>query len=192
MREVGPICERGPPNTRNVETGAAEYLRRHRGFGRRACGCVGGFPCVPVCTVCVPAPCGVFLPVRFAHRTRIRSSRGPARRGSAGASVGCPCVPFLSRVPCVSRLPRCLFTVCVPAPPVSFYRVCPGSPRCLFTGKHFVESCGFGRRADVRGVCCWWVSMVVRFVCVVCVPLCVRVFRVSRVCPGSPRCLFTG
>jgi len=33
--------------------------------------------------------------------------------------------------------------------------------------------------------------MVVRFVCVVCVPLCVRVFRVSRVCPGSPRCLFT-
>jgi hypothetical protein len=32
----------------------------------------------------------------------------------------------------------------------------------------------------------------VRFVCVVCVPLCVRVFRVSRVCPGSPRCLFTG
>jgi hypothetical protein len=32
----------------------------------------------------------------------------------------------------------------------------------------------------------------VRFVCVVCVPLCVRVFRVSRVRPGSPRCLFTG
>ncbi len=31
--------------------------------------------------------------------------------------------------------------------------------------------------------------MVVRFVCV---PLCVRVSRVSRVCPGSPRCLFTG
>jgi hypothetical protein len=26
----------------------------------------------------------------------------------------------------------------------------------------------------------------------VCVPLCVRVSRVSRVCPGSPRCLFTG
>ena len=25
-----------------------------------------------------------------------------------------------------------------------------------------------------------------------CVPLCVRVSRVSRVCPGSPRCLFTG
>jgi len=24
------------------------------------------------------------------------------------------------------------------------------------------------------------------------VPLCVRVSRVSRVCPGSPRCLFTG
>ena len=30
-----------------------------------------------------------------------------------------------------------------------------------------------GRRADVRPE----VSMVVRFVCVVCVPLCVRVFR---------------
>jgi hypothetical protein len=40
--------------------------------------------------------------------------------------------------------------------------------------------------SDVRGVCCWWVLLVVRFVCV---PLCVRVFRV---CPGSPRCLFTG
>ena len=26
----------------------------------------------------------------------------------------------------------------------------------------------------------------------VCVPLCFRVSRVSRVCPGSPRCLFTG
>jgi len=26
---------------------------------------------------------------------------------------------------------------------------------------------GFGRRADVRVVCCWWVSMVVRFVCAV-------------------------
>jgi hypothetical protein len=42
-------------------------------------------------------------------------------------------------------------------------------------------------------VCCWWrgwwVWMVVRFVCAVRVPLCVRV---SRVCPGSPRCLFTG
>jgi len=45
---------------------------------------------------------------------------------------------------------------------------------------------GFGRRADVRGVCCWWVWMVVRFVCVVRGPLCGRVSRVSRVCPGSP------
>jgi hypothetical protein len=34
--------------------------------------------------------------------------------------------------------------------------------------------------------------MVVRFVCVVCVPLCVRVFRVSRVCPGSPGVFFPG
>ena len=32
---------------------------------------------------------------------------------------------------------------------------------------------------------CWWVWMVVRFVCVIRVPVCARV---SRVCPGSPRC----
>ena len=33
---------------------------------------------------------------------------------------------------------------------------------------------------------------VVRFVRVIRVPACARVSRVSRVCPGSPRCLFTG
>ena len=33
----------------------------------------------------------------------------------------------------------------------------------------------------------WWVWMVVRFVCVIRV---IRA-RVSRVCPGSPQCLFT-
>ena len=33
--------------------------------------------------------------------------------------------------------------------------------------------------------------MVVRFVRVIRVPACARVSRVSRVCPGSPRCLFT-
>jgi len=49
-------------------------------------------------------------------------------------------LPVLYRYMCVSRLPRCLFTA-------------------YYTGS---------------------------------VPLCVRVFRVSRVCPGSPRCLFTG
>ena len=39
---------------------------------------------------------------------------------------------------------------------------------------------------------CRWVWMVVRFVCVIRHP-CVRVCAcVSRVCPGSPRCLFTG
>jgi hypothetical protein len=31
--------------------------------------------------------------------------------------------------------------------------------------------------------------MVVKFVCVIRVPVCARV---SRVCPGSPRCLFPG
>ena len=41
-----------------------------------------------------------------------------------------------------------------------------------------------------RGMC-RWVWMVVRFVClcVIRVPVCARV---SRVCPDSPRCLFTG
>ena len=33
---------------------------------------------------------------------------------------------------------------------------------------------------------------VVRFVRVIRLPACARVSRVSRVCPGSPRCLFTG
>ena len=33
--------------------------------------------------------------------------------------------------------------------------------------------------------------MVVRFVRVIRLPACARVSRVSRVCPGSPRCLFT-
>ena len=40
----------------------------------------------------------------------------------------------------------------------------------------------------------WWVGMVVRFICVIRVPVCARVRPcapcVSRVCPGSPRCLF--
>jgi hypothetical protein len=65
----------------------------------------------------------------------------------------------------------CVCPVCVPAPPVSFYR---------------------------ESVCCWWVWMVVRFVYVwsECLLLwsCASargVSRVSRVCPGSPRCLFT-
>jgi hypothetical protein len=43
-----------------------------------------------------------------------------------------------------------------------------------------------GRRSTPSTARVW---IVVRFVCVVRVPLCVRV---SRVCPGSPRCLFTG
>ena len=32
---------------------------------------------------------------------------------------------------------------------------------------------------------CWWVWMVVRFVCVIRVPLCARLSPVSRVCPGA-------
>jgi hypothetical protein len=77
-------------------------------------------------------------------------------------------------------------------------RVCSGRPLlsrprgAVGFGLAAVESAAasvVALTSDVRGVCCWWVWLVVRFVCV---PLCVRVFRVSRVCPGSPRCLFTG
>jgi hypothetical protein len=43
----------------------------------------------------------------------------------------------------------------------------------------------------VRVVCCWWVWMVVRFVCVVRVPLCARVSRVCPVCvPAPPRSFY--
>ena len=57
----------------------------------------------------------------------------------------CPCAPVCPvRVPCVSRLP-----------PV----------------------CGVFLPVPVR---------------VIRVPACARVSRVSRVCPGSPRCIFTG
>ena len=83
-----------------------------------------------------------------------------------------PCALVRLRVPCVS---------CVPA----LTRHCPGSPRCLFTRPRFRPSRG---RAGV----CRWVWMVVRFVCVIRVPVCARVSCVPRVCPGSPRCLFTG
>ena len=70
---------------------------------------------------------------------------------------------------------------------------------------------GFGRRACGSVRVRWWVGMVVRFVCVISVPVCVRAPRVcpvsrlprffsqvpglvSRVCPVSrlPRCFFTG
>jgi hypothetical protein len=50
---------------------------------------------------------------------------------------------------------------------------------------------GFGRRACGSVRVRWWVGMVVRFVCVISVPVCVRA---PRVCPVSrlPRCFFTG
>ena len=50
---------------------------------------------------------------------------------------------------------------------------------------------GFGRRACDSVRVRWWVGMVVRFVCVISVPVCVRA---PRVCPVSrlPRCFFTG
>ena len=50
-----------------------------------------------------------------------------------------------------------------------------------------LSACRVGRGFGARPRCrvCWWVRMVVRFVCVISVPVCARV---SRVCPGSPRC----
>ena len=60
-------------------------------------------------------------------------------------------------VPCVSRLP-----------PVTFYRYSTGT--CVSR----LPPVSFYRHALIR------------------VPACARVSRVSRVCPGSPRCLFTG
>ena len=50
------------------------------------------------------------------------------------------------------------------------------------------DPCGF--RAGLCPLGFGW--MVVRLVRVICVPARARVSRVSRVCPGSPRCLFTG
>ena len=57
--------------------------------------------------------------------------------------------------------------------------MCPGFPRRR-TPRYRLE-----RLAVVR--VCSWVWMVVWFVCVIRVPVCARV---SRVCPGSPRCVF--
>ena len=95
-----------------------------------------GIPCflpdvIGVCLVCVPAPPGVFLPVS--------RPRGAVDSGLAAVLAAVESVAVFVRV-------------------------------CVF---------GFG-----------W--MVVRFVRVIRVPACARVSRVSRVCPGSPRCLFTG
>ena len=79
-------------------------------------GTVAGTGTVPVPVLCPGSP-GVFFPVK-----RHREVPGHTRDTFTGV--------------CVSRLPRCLFTgvcvlsvveiLCVPAPPVSFYRYIPG------------------------------------------------------------------
>ena len=70
--------------------------------------------------------------------------------------------------------------LCVPAPPhSSFYR------RIRFKDTGGCRDIG-NRVPTGTG------TLVVRFVRVIRVPACARVSRVSRVCPGSPRCLFTG
>jgi hypothetical protein len=119
VREVGPICERGPPNTRitrNVETGAAE-LRRPR--FRSSCVWVRWW--VPVCA-CVYRVCPGSLRCLFTGT--VCASYADILFGRlAVARVG-RCVGGLSVCPVFVPCP-----VCVPAPPVSFYRVFPGSPR---------------------------------------------------------------
>ena len=74
-------------------------------------------------------------------------------------------------------------------PGVFFYRSCSGA---VGSGPAAVESAAASVVALTCGVCVLLVigldgcEVYVRFVCVVRVPLCVRVSRVSRVCPGSP------
>jgi hypothetical protein len=55
---------------------------------------------------------------------------------------------------------------------------------CRFLNYRYITA-AHKRLATVVRVC-WWVWMVVRFVCVIRVPVCARV---SRVCPSSPRCV---
>ena len=79
----------------------------------------------------------------------------------------------------------------VPAPPGSFYRY--GVPRLPPVSFYRVKDTGGSR--DKHGTRTYerlFTGTVVRFVRVIRVPACARVSRVSRVCPGSPRCLFTG
>ena len=68
------------------------------------------------------------------------------------------------------------------AAPVCVSCCCGRSVPCARARRVCVDSTY--RYVERAGVCCWWVWMAVRFVCVVRVPSCV--------CPGSPRCLFTG
>ena len=81
--------------------------------------------------------------------------------------VVCVCVPAAGSPGVFESVQYCTDTGCPGSPSqVSFY---PGSARVV----------GFE-----------W--MVVRFVRVIRVPACAHMSRVSRVFPGSPRCLFTG
>ena len=127
----------------------------------------------------------------------------------------------VSRLPCVCRAVGCSAPpgvfLPVPVTDVSPGRrppLCPGSPRCLFTGYRGAVDSGLAAvlAADhiesvavfVRVCVVGFGWMVVRFVRVIRLPACARVSRVSRVCPGSPpvsfyrytyrlpRCLFTG
>ena len=62
----------------------------------------------------------------------------------------------------------------------------------LFSRFAFAKQRTYGNTRAYRYMLGLFGWMVVRFVRVIRVPACARVSRVSRMCPGSPRCLFTG
>ena len=159
--------------------------------------------------------CNTALPTDQLHFVRL-SSASAARHFGFTAEKTCASARF--HVTTLFR--NCQTTpfvcpLCVPAPPVSFNVRLPPlpGPRCLFTygvsvpgvflpvrstlglRPRFLRLLSWSRFRPSRGRAggvCRWVWMVVRFVRVIRVHACARVSRVSCVCPGSPRCLFTG
>ena len=170
----------------------------------------------PVCPLCVPAPPGIFLPVPVLFCTGVSrlprclslpvpvlfctgTFTGVSRLPPVSLNRYRYCTGYVSRLPPVSLnlVPRCLFTgtgvlsvveiwsystVQSRLPPVSFYRysteVGSGPALRMLSRPRFRLSRG---RA---GVSLGLDGCEVR--------LCDPCARVSRVCPGSPRCLFTG
>ena len=112
--------------------------------------------------------------------------------------------PVHSTMPIRVLFVRPCVRVCVPAPTDRYrYTEKPGA-YILFTGtvgrgerstpglRLFLRLLSRSRFRPSRGRVDGFGWMVVRFVRYIRVPACARVSRVSRVCPGSPRCLFTG
>ena len=131
-----------------------------------------------------------FTSVTFTPRTR---SRGQTRngRGQSLHTLSSPPlpVPVASRGAVDSGLAAVLAAVESVAVFVRVKRVCV--VRWVWVDGCEVRPCDpCGFRAGLCPLGFGW--MVVRFDRVIRVPACARVSRVSRVCPGSPRCLFTG